>query len=113
MQRGIRSLSHLDDAAIEEFGREVDAIRDESPPYRRFRTARLVEDVGEQTEQHARLMPRVLRAGRVPNRDELASARKAAQRRVHDGIPLDAVTLEAERVVASPHVTHLRFRVID
>ena len=33
--------------------------------------------------------------------------------RLFDGIPLDAVALEAERVVASPNVTHLRFRVID
>ena len=32
--------------------------------------------------------------------------------RLFEGIPLDAVTLEAERVVASPQVTHLRFRVI-
>jgi len=32
--------------------------------------------------------------------------------RLFDGIPLDAVTLETERVVASPKVTHLRFRVI-
>ena len=32
--------------------------------------------------------------------------------RLFDGIPLDTVTLEAERVVASPNVTHLRFRVI-
>jgi dihydrofolate reductase len=31
--------------------------------------------------------------------------------RLFDGIPLDTVTLEAERVVASPNVTHLRFRV--
>jgi dihydrofolate reductase len=33
--------------------------------------------------------------------------------RLFDGIPLDTVALEAERVVASPNVTHLRFRVID
>ncbi len=32
--------------------------------------------------------------------------------RLFDGIELDAVALEAERVVASPNVTHLRFRVI-
>jgi dihydrofolate reductase len=32
--------------------------------------------------------------------------------RLFDGIPLDTVALEAERVVASPNVTHLRFRVI-
>jgi dihydrofolate reductase len=32
--------------------------------------------------------------------------------RLFEGIALDAVTLEAERVVASPNVTHLRFRVI-
>jgi dihydrofolate reductase len=29
-----------------------------------------------------------------------------------DGIPLDTVAVEADRVVASPNVTHLRFRVI-
>jgi dihydrofolate reductase len=33
--------------------------------------------------------------------------------RLFDGIPLDTVALEAERVVTSPNVTHLRFRVID
>jgi dihydrofolate reductase len=33
--------------------------------------------------------------------------------RLFDGVPLDSVALEAERVVASPNVTHLRFRVID
>lgn len=33
--------------------------------------------------------------------------------RLFEGIPLDAVALEAERVVASPNVTHLRFRVTD
>ncbi len=32
--------------------------------------------------------------------------------RLFDGIPLDTVALEAERVVASPNVTHLRYRVI-
>jgi dihydrofolate reductase len=32
--------------------------------------------------------------------------------RLFDGIPLDTVALEAERVVASPNVTHLRFRAI-
>jgi dihydrofolate reductase len=31
--------------------------------------------------------------------------------RLFDGIPPDAAGLEAERVVASPNVTHLRFRV--
>jgi dihydrofolate reductase len=31
--------------------------------------------------------------------------------RLFDGIPQDTVGLEAERVVASPNVTHLRFRV--
>ena len=33
--------------------------------------------------------------------------------RLFDGIPPDTVALEAERVVASPNVTHLRFRVTD
>jgi dihydrofolate reductase len=34
-----------------------------------------------------------------------------AGRRLFDGIP-ESVALEAERVVASPGVTHLRFRVV-
>jgi dihydrofolate reductase len=33
-------------------------------------------------------------------------------RRLFDGIPADSAGLEAERVVASPGVTHLRFRIV-
>ncbi len=32
-------------------------------------------------------------------------------RRLFDGIP-DSIALEAERVIASPGVTHLRFQVV-
>jgi dihydrofolate reductase len=35
-----------------------------------------------------------------------------AGRRLFDGIPADSAGLEAERVVASPGVTHLRFRIV-
>ena len=35
-----------------------------------------------------------------------------AGRRLFDGIPPDSAGMEAERVVASPGVTHLRFRIV-
>src|SRR5688500_12274820 len=67
----------------------LDAIRAEIPTYARA-PERLLDDVYDQCLQHARLLPAVLRAGRMPNRGDLAFARDAARRRAHGDVPLDA-----------------------
>jgi dihydrofolate reductase len=60
------------------------------------------------------LIQQYLRAGLVDEvQVHLVPMFLGAGVRLFDGIELDSVALEAERVVASPHVTHLRFRVID
>jgi dihydrofolate reductase len=59
------------------------------------------------------LIQQYLRAGLVDEvQVHLVPLFLGAGVRLFDGIELDSVALEAERVVASPHVTHLRFRVI-
>jgi hypothetical protein len=89
------------EAAPEELARHmVDRIFTEIPSYSRLRQASLYDDVYDQCLRHARLLPAVLRAGRVPNRDDLAFAREAAERRAAAGFPLDAF-LHAFRVTHS------------
>jgi hypothetical protein len=57
----------------------------------------LMGDVREHCRLHVDLLLRSLRAGRDPTRTDLAFARDAAARRVHQGIPLDGL-LQAFRV---------------
>ena len=78
----------------------VDRIFTEVPAYGRFGQPTLYEDVIDQCRRHALLLPAVLRAGRAPNRDDLAFAREAATRRAAAGFPLDAF-LHAFRVTHS------------
>src|SRR4051795_7506501 len=78
----------------------VDRIFAEIPAYSRLGQASLYDDVYGQCLQHALLLPAVLRAGRAPNRDDFAFARKAAERRAAAGLPLDAF-LHAFRVTHS------------
>jgi sugar diacid utilization regulator len=57
----------------------------------------LAGDVQEHCRLHVGLLMRSLRAGHGPDRNDLAFAREAAARRVHQGIPLDGL-LQAFRV---------------
>jgi len=77
--------------------RMLDLIWGEIPPYTRTKSDQLPEEVYEQCLHHAKLLPVVLRSGRMPTRDELAFAREAARRRAHGDVPLDAF-LHAFRV---------------
>lgn len=75
----------------------VEAIHAEIPPYDRRADAHVDADVLAHCGAHAELILEVSREAREPTRTELAFAREAAIRRVHQGIPLDAL-LQAFRV---------------
>jgi len=77
--------------------RMLAAIVAEIGAYDRPGGAMLAGDVQEHCRLHVGLLMRSLRAGRGPDRDDLAFAREAAARRVHQGIPLDGL-LQAFRV---------------
>jgi sugar diacid utilization regulator len=73
------------------------AILGEIGSYDRPGGKALLSDVREHCRLHVDLLMRSLRAGRDPDRSDLAFARDAAARRVHQGIPLDGL-LQAFRV---------------
>jgi sugar diacid utilization regulator len=75
----------------------VATIISEIPAYGRPMDAALPEDVRAHCAEHAALMVRAVRDDREPRREELDFARRAAARRVRQGVPLEAL-LQAFRL---------------
>jgi sugar diacid utilization regulator len=75
----------------------LEAILGEIGSYERPGGEALLADVHEHCRLHVDLLMHSLRQGRDPHREDLAFAREAAARRVHQGIPLDGL-LQAFRV---------------
>lgn len=74
----------------------VEAIRTEILAYDPI-GADVVEDVREHCEAHAAVLLEVAGDGRLPRREELEFARRAAARRVRQGVPIDGL-LQAFRI---------------
>ena len=94
IERVLAALERREDELSESM---LAAILGDIGSYDRAGADTLLDDVREHCRLHVDLLMRSLRAGRDPDRADLAFAREAAARRVHQGIPLDGL-LQAFRV---------------
>jgi hypothetical protein len=69
----------------------VERLRHEVPVYRTLPAEQLTGDVLELVKQTIRTFVAALRAGRLPEPDDLVALRRSAAVRAEDGVPVDAV----------------------
>jgi sugar diacid utilization regulator len=88
----VRSRLLISPAQVEDFARRINAaVRKDVEPYGEAPDSELSRDFSTMNSRHVEIYFRSLSEDRVPSRVELAEIGNAARRRLHQGVPLEAI----------------------